>query len=135
MIYLCQHSEKYYSHWEKHKNEEPLPDTRPKPKYDLPGTVLHNQLMNLGFNIRGGCGCRDKINKMNAWGPEQCLERIDEICGWLEETASRGGYIEKALVGLPVVNILTKKAIHRLVSQAINESLISKAEYIKQKYS
>ena len=38
------------------------------------------------------CGCQDRINQMNAWGPSGCREHLEEITDWLMEEAGNRGW-------------------------------------------
>ena len=73
-----------------------------------PGTVMTVLLRKLGFNHKSGCHCKDRAKQMNAWGPDECLRRIDEISGWLAEGAK-----EK---GIPYLSALGKRLISVSIS-------------------
>lgn len=55
---------------------------------DGPGTELINTLASLGITDRVNCECRKRAKQMNDWGPDGCLERREEIVGWLREGAA-----------------------------------------------
>ncbi len=59
-----------------------------KPIPSGPGTELKRQLADLGARPSLGCGCDAKIERMNEWGVDGCLEHIDEIAGWLKSAAA-----------------------------------------------
>jgi hypothetical protein len=58
-----------------------------KPCYG-PGDHLHRILLMLGFSPSSGCGCKDRLTKMNTtWGVDGCRERRAEIAQWLRDGA------------------------------------------------
>lgn len=65
-----------------------------------PGDYLHDAILKwVGEGPTRECGCTDRINQMNAWGPEQCHEHIEEIIDWLmKEAATRGWWKVAAMV-------------------------------------
>ena len=44
-----------------------------------PGTALANMIPDWAVQFKEGCGCRDMQAKMDKWGPDGCLERMDLI--------------------------------------------------------
>lgn len=52
-----------------------------------PGTVLKNTL-SFWADVTNDCGCKEKAVMMNRWGVDGCLQRIDEITGWLVDGAN-----------------------------------------------
>lgn len=46
-----------------------------------PGTELRK--------ILGCCGCGSYAARMDEWGPDLCLERIDTIIGWMREESEK----------------------------------------------
>lgn len=74
-------SEDYYRLKDKYS---PDPD-RPR---NGPGAWMHRILLCFGIQFRSGCKCKARIIVMNQWGCDGCIERIDEICGWLREEAT-----------------------------------------------
>mgnify|MGYP001230619663 FL=1 len=58
-----------------------------------PGWQLHRLIEKLTGNLpERGCGCRDRITKMNAWGVDGCREHLDEITDWLVKQAEKHGW-------------------------------------------
>ena len=58
-----------------------------------PGDYLHDGIKKwVGEGPTRKCGCEDRIRQMNAWGPEQCREHIEEITDWLMEEAGKRGW-------------------------------------------
>lgn len=51
-----------------------------------PGTTLHN-LITWFIPQPENCGCPNRVQVMNAWGKERCLEELPTILGWLRESA------------------------------------------------
>jgi len=129
MIYLCQTNPAYFEHWEKGPTQ-PAPKPKRKVPYKLPGNILHNRLMHLGFNFREGCPCEDRMTKMNLWGPEGCKERIDEITEWLLESAEKTNILTNLLSRIP---FLGKQAIRLFILDCIQESQEDKNEYLRIK--
>ncbi len=60
-----------------------------------PGDYLHDAILSwVGEGPTRECGCTDRINQMNAWGPAGCREHLDEIVGWLVEQAKTHKWVE-----------------------------------------
>lgn len=38
------------------------------------------------------CNCANRVNVMNAWGPQRCLDELPTILDWLRESALDSGY-------------------------------------------
>jgi len=53
-----------------------------------PGTELKKLLSRIGIRSEPGCKCNSRAMQMDAWGPDVCERKIDEIIGWLREEAS-----------------------------------------------
>ena len=63
-----------------------------------PGDHLHLAIFRwVGEGPTRMCGCQDRIAKMNAWGPEGCRKRLDEIVGWMEGEAKKPRPIYKSI--------------------------------------
>ena len=71
-----------------------------------PGTELE-KLISWFKSSSDSCGCRDKVQKMNRWGPDKCETNIDLIKKWLRESAAKENipYIDF------IATVLIKKAI------------------------
>lgn len=54
-----------------------------------PGTQLKRLLSLVGIVADDSCSCNKHARIMNAWGPDECERRIDEIVGWLREEATK----------------------------------------------
>jgi hypothetical protein len=65
----------------------------PKPPGLLcgPGCQLRRTLSWWGIRDDGKCGCDSFAAKMDAWGPDECFRRIEEIVEHLRETAGKKG--------------------------------------------
>ena len=86
------------------RNCDGTPDLRPAAGQLLgPGDWLHVAILKwVGEGPTRKCGCEDRINQMNAWGPEGCREHLDEIVGWMEGEAKKHGWWKYA-VAVPIV--------------------------------
>ena len=63
------------------------------------------------FKIFGGsCSCKAHARKMDQWGPDECLVRMDTILGWLESEAKKRH--------LPFVRIAAKTMVKLAVRRA-----------------
>ncbi len=81
-----------------------------------PGDWLHIAILKwVGKGPTWKCGCKDRINQMNAWGPDGCREHLDEIVGWMLEEAEKRGWRSAKLPG-------ARWAVKRMVMSAIKES-------------
>lgn len=60
-----------------------------------PGTELAGLLHKLGVNPHPACGCRKRMQQMDAWGVDECRTRRDEIVAWMREGAPKYGWVEK----------------------------------------
>ena len=68
-----------------------------------PGDWLHLAILRwVGEGPTRKCGCKDRIAKMNKWGPAGCRERLDEIVGWMEAEAKKRGWW-KLVVAVPII--------------------------------
>ena len=124
MVELCRQGGKYWDGWESGRfqaiESEPV---KPSKRKDGPGTQLKKLLSERGYSVKSsGCGCNDKASKMNSWGVDRCREKIDEIVGWLEESARKAGWLEKLVVTAPLVKGIARKKIYDLVNEAIDRA-------------
>lgn len=51
-----------------------------------PGTTLHT-LITWFVPQPVGCQCPNRVNVMNSWGKERCLQELPTILSWLRESA------------------------------------------------
>ena len=56
-----------------------------------PGCQLKRSLAWWGIRDDGSCGCDSYAAKMDAWGPDECFRRIEEIVEHLREAAEKKG--------------------------------------------
>jgi len=64
---------------------------KPLPKTCGPGCQLRRSLAWWGIRDDGSCGCDSFAAKMDAWGPDECWKRIEEIVSHLREAAEKKG--------------------------------------------
>lgn len=87
----------------------PTVETFHRPKG--PGDYLHDAIIKwVGEAPTQKCGCKDKINKMNAWGPNGCREHLDEIVDWLAAEAKNRGWWRFA-VAVPGSRFFLKRMV------------------------
>lgn len=78
-----------------------------KPKQQGPGTELKKIFDKLLIREKDGCQCASHARVMDKWGPDTCLERIEEILDWLQDEASERDLpfvrsVAKAIVRLAI---------------------------------
>ena len=56
-----------------------------------PGCQLRRSLAWWGIRDDGSCGCDSFAAKMDAWGPDECWKRIEEIVEHLRQAAEKKG--------------------------------------------
>lgn len=97
----------------------------------LPGTELKKLLATLGLDSVLGCSCNDRARMMDAWGPEGCLDRKQEILGWLRESAKQtttGAYLKaitKAVTSGMAFKLDPFNPVESLLDEAIKRSQTS----------
>jgi hypothetical protein len=124
MVELCQTNVAYWEAWESGRLQDVSKNCVPPSKKPVgPGTELKLLLASRGYTVRmKGCGCKDRIRKMDAWGVEGCRKRRQEIIEWLEESAKNAGWLERIVVTTPLVKDLARKKIYDLVNEAIDRA-------------
>lgn len=77
-------------------------------QHGLPGTEL-KKLISWFYSPDKECKCKERIAKMNQWGPDKCEENIDTIMRWMKHSAAVNSvpYVESA------VRLLVQTAIWR----------------------
>jgi len=82
-----------------------------------PGDHLHDLIRRwLGQDV-GDCHCQEWIDRMNAWGPDECRDHVGEIVSHiLAEAKNRGWW--KVLANMPGA----RWAIRQMVNEAIGRS-------------
>lgn len=87
---------------------------KPTPRTCGPGCQLRRLLEWWGIRDDGRCGCSEFAAQMDAWGPDRCSEREDEILGHLAEASVRRG--------LPFVPIAARALLRRAIALAREEA-------------
>ena len=87
------------------RKQTPIQDSK-----DGPGTELKKLLSWFHSPDKRKCKCQNRIEKMNAWGPDRCEQKIDTIARWLKHSAR--------IARLPYVDLIARG----LVSRAIRNS-------------
>lgn len=72
-----------------------------------PGAALKALLAKFGIHATPTCKCNKMARQMDAWGPEECLNHIEEIVDVMEETAKKRKLPFLRTVG----RLLVRKAI------------------------
>ncbi len=81
-----------------------------------PGTELHKLLSRIaGEAPTATCGCKDRIARMDRWGPDGCREHLDEIVDWLLKEAEERGWKSTRWLG-------SRLAVKTLVRWAIRQA-------------
>ena len=82
----------------------------PVPTICGPGCQLRRTLSWWGIRDDGSCGCSEYAAQMDAWGPDGCEARIDEIVAHLVEKAGKRSVFLGA-VPSAAVTIVVRRAI------------------------
>jgi hypothetical protein len=80
---------------------------KPLPVTCGPGCQLSRSLAWWGIRDDGQCGCDSFAAQMDAWGPDECWKRIEEIVEHLRDAAGKKGLPFIA----PAARILVARAI------------------------
>lgn len=72
-----------------------------------PGTELKALLRTVGIVAKPGCSCNAKARQLDAWGPDECEARLEEIVGWLRDEARKRRFLWLDSAG----RLLIKRAI------------------------
>lgn len=75
-----------------------------------PGTELKKLLATVGIKASPNCSCNAKAAQMDAWGPDECESRREEIVSWLGEEAVRRKLPFSRLVARQVVRLAISRA-------------------------
>jgi hypothetical protein len=70
-----------------------------------PGCQLRRSLAWLRIRDDGSCGCNSYAAQMDAWGPDECLRRIEEIVEHLRQAAEKRGLIFNELAARQLVRV------------------------------
>jgi len=77
---------------------------------ELPGTELHALLGKFGLTASGDCKCNQRARYMDEMGCDWCEANIDEIVGWLRESAAERG--------LPFLDVAARLLVRRAIANA-----------------
>jgi hypothetical protein len=83
------------------------------------GTELEMLLGRFGINASGDCKCRSRSALMNSSGCDWCEANIQEIVGWLRESAGERG--------LPFLDAAGRLLVRRAIANARREEARRKA--------
>lgn len=99
---LCQTNQAYFDAWEAGRGPGQGDPLNRQSKTSLkacgPGCHLSRLLAKMWIRDRAGCHCKEHAALMDKWGPDECLERIDDIVEWMELEAKERGlpFVQKA---------------------------------------
>ena len=79
-----------------------------------PGCQLKRTLAWWGIRDDGSCGCTEFSAQMDAWGPDECFRRIEEIVEHLRQAAEKKG--------LPFIATAARIMIGRAIEAARAEA-------------
>jgi hypothetical protein len=83
---------------------------KPAPTICGPGCQLKKSIQWWGIKDDGSCGCDSFAAKMDAWGPDETIRRIEEVVEHLREAANKKG--------LPFIATAARVMIGRAVEAA-----------------
>lgn len=89
---------------------EPKPGFLSQPAGIGPGTELHALLGKFGLTASGDCKCKSRASYMDQMGCDWCEANIDEIVGWLRESAADRG--------LPFLDVAGRVLVRRAIANA-----------------
>lgn len=75
-----------------------------------PGTELKKLLASIGIHASPTCKCNGMARRMDAWGPDESLNHMEEIVDVMEETAKKRGLPFLRTAGRSMVRIACWKA-------------------------
>lgn len=78
-----------------------------------PGCQLKRSLSWWGIRSDGSCGCDSYAAQMDAWGPDECWNRLEEIVEHLRQSA--------AAKGLPFLSTAARIMVGRAIEAASKE--------------
>jgi len=87
---------------------------KPLPTTCGPGCQLRRSLAWWGIRDDGSCGCDSFAAKMDAWGPDECFRRIEEIVEHLRGAAEKKG--------LPFIATAARIMVSRAIEAARAEA-------------
>jgi hypothetical protein len=86
------------------------PQPEPSPPSHGPGKELHGLLGRFGLTASGDCKCNSRAALMDAKGCDWCEVNIEEIVGWLRESAAERG--------LPFLDVAARLLVKRAIANA-----------------
>ena len=88
------------------------PDAKPAAKAEPngPGSQLKALLAKFGIHSSPTCKCNSMARKMDAWGPDESLNHLEEIVDVMEETAQKRG--------LPFIRTAARLLVRRAISKS-----------------
>lgn len=76
-----------------------------------PGSELAKLLHNwLGIQSTPNCSCASRASQMDAWGPDECERRLEEILDWLAEESQKRGLPFVRMAARQMVRLAIRKA-------------------------
>jgi len=75
-----------------------------------PGTELHSLLGRFGLTASGDCKCNSRARYMDQQGCDWCEANLEEIVGWLRESAAERG--------LPFLDLPARLLVKRAIANA-----------------
>lgn len=87
-----------------------VPQSTPSASGAGPGTELHAMLGRFGLTASGDCKCNSRASLMDTNGCDWCESNIDEIVGWLRESAAERG--------LPFLDAAGRMLVRRAIANA-----------------
>ena len=84
-----------------------------------PGTALANMIPDWAVQFKEGCGCRDMQKKMDKWGPDGCLNRLDLI---VKHLMNQSDMLIPAfkMVPAPMRKVIATGLVRHAISQSRN---------------
>lgn len=89
----------------------------PPPLICGPGCQLTKSFEWLGIRDDGTCGCKQYAAQMDAWGPDGCEEREEEILDHLGEIATKRS--------IPFIREAARRLLRRAIAAARREAAAS----------
>ena len=101
------------------RNQSPIP-----PSTEGPGTELRKLLSWFHSPDKRKCKCETRIQKMNAWGPDKCEQKLETILRWMRHSAK----IHKIPFFEPAVRLVIRTAIRR--SRSLSQPPLAKTAHL-----
>jgi hypothetical protein len=89
------------------------------PRIKGPGDYLHDAILKwVGEGPTRECHCKDRIAKMNAWGPAGCREHLEEIIEWMMGEAQKRAWWKVAVAAPILPRIFIRQMIIGAIADA-----------------